>query len=71
MQYILWLRVFYRTLFDGVSADEATTRQWVVEAIAAAGDTPNAGKIMGALMKEHKGILDGKLAQKIVKEELG
>jgi uncharacterized protein YqeY len=28
------------------------------------------GKVMGALMKEHKAELDGKLAQKVVKEEL-
>jgi len=54
-----------------LNVDEATTRKWVGEAIVAAGDAPNAGKIMGALMKEHKGVLDGKLAQKIVKEELG
>lgn len=64
--------LFYFILINGGrAADEATTRQWVAAAIAAAGDAPNAGKIMGALMKEYKGVLDGKLAQKIVKEVLG
>ena len=51
-------------------ADESTTRSWVKEAIADAGDAPNAGKVTGALMKKHKGLIDGKLAQKLVKEIL-
>uniref|UniRef100_A0A6U0JY75 Asn/Gln amidotransferase domain-containing protein n=1 Tax=Minutocellus polymorphus TaxID=265543 RepID=A0A6U0JY75_9STRA len=54
-------------------ADEETTRSWVVEAIegtGVAGDMSKMGMVMGALMKNHKAELDGKLAQKIVKEEL-
>jgi uncharacterized protein len=52
-------------------ADEDQTRQWVLEAIQQqSGDTVNIGKVMGALMKAHKGELDGSLAQKVVKEEV-
>jgi uncharacterized protein len=51
-------------------ADEETTRQWVRDAIASVGSKDNMGKVMGALMKEHKMELDGGLAQRIVKEEL-
>jgi len=54
-------------------ADEAVTRGWIEAAIAAAstdGATPNAGKLMGALMKSHKGEIDGKLAQSLIKEVL-
>jgi len=53
-------------------ADEDQTRIWVQEAIAEAqsnGDA-NIGKVMGALMKAHKGEVDGSLAQKLVKEEV-
>mmetsp|Transcript_5270 Transcript_5270/g.15305 ORF Transcript_5270/g.15305 Transcript_5270/m.15305 type:complete len:137 (-) Transcript_5270:234-644(-) len=50
-------------------ADEDQTREWVREAIEEAG-ADNVGKVMGALMKAHKAQLDGKLAQKVVKEEL-
>jgi uncharacterized protein YqeY len=42
----------------------------VIEAIEAAGDAKNIGKIMGALMKAHKSEIDGTLAQKVVKEEV-
>lgn len=52
-------------------ADEDQTRLWVAEAISAAGDNVNIGKVMGALMKAHKGEVDGGLAQKVVKEEVG
>eukprot|EP00640_Fibrocapsa_japonica_P006465 CAMPEP_0113944718 /NCGR_PEP_ID=MMETSP1339-20121228/36057_1 /TAXON_ID=94617 /ORGANISM="Fibrocapsa japonica" /LENGTH=186 /DNA_ID=CAMNT_0000950011 /DNA_START=85 /DNA_END=645 /DNA_ORIENTATION=+ /assembly_acc=CAM_ASM_000762 len=53
-------------------ADEATTRQWVQEAIESTGASgpSEMGKVMGALMKAHKAELDGKLTQKIVTEEL-
>ena len=53
-------------------ADEETTRAWVLEAIEAtgAGDMSKMGQVMGALMKNHKAEIDGKLAQKVVKEEL-
>jgi len=54
-------------------ADEATTRQWVSEAMAATGATgpKDKGKVMGALMKAHKADLDGKLANAVVAELLG
>lgn len=53
-------------------ADEATTRAWVREAIAASGASSRKemGKVMGALMKGHKAELDGGLARKIIEEEL-
>ena len=53
-------------------ADEATTRQWVRDAIAASGATSqkDIGKTMAALMGAHKGQLDGKLANRIVRELL-
>lgn len=52
-------------------ADEARTRAWVREAIAAVGGgASNMGKVMGMIMKEHRAELDGKLTQRVVKEEL-
>ena len=53
-------------------ADAETTRGWVQAAIAATGaSTPrDMGKVMGVLMKDHKGELDGKLANTIVRELL-
>lgn len=53
-------------------ADEATTRAWVQEAIAKTGaeSMRDMGKVMGVLMGAHKGELDGKLANGIVKELL-
>jgi hypothetical protein len=54
-------------------ADEATTRRWVEEAIAASGaaSPKELGKVMGALMKAHKGDVDGDLARRIASERLG
>ena len=54
-------------------ADEATTRKWVDEAIAASGATSmrEMGKAMGALMKAHKGEVDGKLARQLIQAALG
>ena len=54
-------------------ADEATTRAWVDAAIAASGATSakELGKVMGALMKAHKGDVDGDLARRIAAERLG
>jgi uncharacterized protein YqeY len=54
-------------------ADEATTRAWVQEAIAAsgAGSAKELGKVMGVLMKAHKGDVDGDLARKLAAELLG
>ena len=53
-------------------ADEATTRTWVQEAIAASGAAApgDVGRVMGALMKTHKGEIDGALAKKIASELL-
>ncbi len=53
-------------------ADEATTRAWVEAAIAESGaqNQKEAGKVMGALMKAHKGDVDGGLAQRIARELL-
>jgi uncharacterized protein YqeY len=53
-------------------ADEATTRRWVEEAIAASGAAGQReiGKVMGALMKAHKGEMDGNLARKLATELL-
>lgn len=48
-------------------ADEATTRAWVTAAIAASGaaSPKDMGRVMGMLMKDHKGEVDGKLAKDI------
>ena len=53
-------------------ADDAQTKIWVDEAIAATGATSKKemGKVMGALMKDHKAEMDGNLAQKLVRETL-
>jgi uncharacterized protein YqeY len=53
-------------------ADEATTRRWVEEAIAASGasSAKELGKVMGALMKAHKGDVDGDLARTLAAERL-
>jgi len=54
-------------------ADEATTRSWVQAAIASSGasSAKELGKVMGALMKAHKGDVDGDLARRIAGELLG
>lgn len=53
-------------------ADEATTRAWVAEAIASSGAAGprDMGRVMGALMKAHKGEIDGGLANRIARELL-
>jgi uncharacterized protein YqeY len=53
-------------------ADEATTRGWVQAAIEQAGvsDPKQLGKVMGMLMKEHKGEVDAGLAKKLAGELL-
>ena len=54
-------------------ADAETTRAWVREAIAASGAAKpgDVGRVMGALMKAHKGEVDGTLAREITQAELG
>ena len=53
-------------------ADEDATRAWVREAIAATGAAQpgDVGKVMGALMKAHKGEVDGQLARRLAQELL-
>jgi uncharacterized protein YqeY len=53
--------------------DEATTRRWVEEAIAASGATKpgDVGRAMGALMKAHKAEVDAALARSLAAELLG
>jgi uncharacterized protein YqeY len=53
-------------------ADEETTRAWVEEAIAAAGATEvrHVGKVMGQLMRAHRGEIDGGLAKRLAAELL-
>jgi uncharacterized protein YqeY len=53
-------------------ADEATVRTWVESAIAESGakSQKDLGRVMGALMKAHKGEMDGNLARKLATELL-
>lgn len=53
-------------------ADEATVRGWVEEAISQTGASAvgDVGRVMGALMKAHKGEMDGGLAKRIASELL-
>jgi uncharacterized protein YqeY len=54
-------------------ADEATTRAWVEEAIATTGASTakELGRVMGTVMKAHKGDVDGDLARRLASERLG
>jgi uncharacterized protein YqeY len=53
-------------------ADEATTTQWVREAIAALGATPGqVGQVVGHVMKTHKAMVDGKRVKEIAERILG
>ncbi|MHA7837994.1 MAG: GatB/YqeY domain-containing protein [bacterium] len=54
-------------------ADEAQTRAWIEAAVEESGasEPRDVGKVMGALMKTHKGEVDGNLARALVKERLG
>lgn len=54
-------------------ADEATTRGWVEAAIASSGASApgDVGRVMGVVMKEHKGEVDGGIAKKLAAEILG
>jgi uncharacterized protein YqeY len=54
-------------------ADPAQTQTWVAEAIAAthASKPGDVGRVMAAVMKAHKGDVDGTLAKKIASELLG
>lgn len=54
-------------------ASEETVAAWVDEAIASTGATAmsDMGKVMGALMRTHKGEMDAGLANQLVKARLG
>jgi uncharacterized protein YqeY len=54
-------------------ADAEITRGWVKEAIASTGASGKGdiGRVMGTLMKAHKGEIEGKLAKQIAGELLG
>lgn len=54
------------------TADEQQTLTWVREAIAAtsAVSKKEIGKVMGALMKAHKGEMDAGLARRLAESEL-
>lgn len=54
-------------------ADEAQTRTWVQEAIDATGASSmrEMGRVMGMVMKNHRGDVDGNLTKKLVQELLG
>jgi uncharacterized protein YqeY len=54
-------------------ADEAQTRSWVEAAIAETGAAApgDVGRVMGAVMKAHKGEVDGVLAKQLAAELLG
>ena len=53
-------------------ADEETTRAWVREAIESTGaaSPKDTGHVMGAVMKAHKGEIDGGLAKRLAAELL-
>lgn len=53
-------------------ADEATTRAWVEAAVAETGAAGpgDVGRVMGAVMKAHKGEVDGALARRLAAEVL-
>ena len=54
-------------------ADEAQTKAWVEAAIAETGASApgDVGRVMGAIMKAHRGEVDGSLAKRIAGELLG
>ena len=53
-------------------ADDATTRAWLAEAIGATGASGagDLGRVMGALMKAHRGEVDGGRARELAQELL-
>ncbi len=53
-------------------ADQTTTHQWIEQAISETGASGSreVGRVMGALMKAHKGEVDGALARKLAAELL-
>jgi uncharacterized protein len=59
--------------FLPAQADESTVRGWVKTAIAESGakSAADIGRVMGALMKAHKGDVDGNVARRLALEMLG
>ncbi len=53
-------------------ADASTTQTWVDEAIAATGASApsDMGRVMGHLMQHHRGEIDGKMANQMVRASL-
>jgi len=53
-------------------ADEATTNAWIADAIAQTGASGpgDIGKVMGALMRAHRGDIDGGTAKRLVAAQL-
>ena len=53
-------------------ADQGTTPAWVAEAVASTGASSPAdmGRVMGHLMQHHRGEIDGKLANQLVRSAL-
>jgi uncharacterized protein len=58
--------------FLPAQADETTVRGWVLAAITESGakSPSDIGRVMGALMKAHKGDVDGNVARRIASELL-
>lgn len=62
----------YLNKFMPKMLDEAATRTLVRKAIETSGvtDAKQSGKVLGALMKQHKGEIDPALAKRLVEAEL-
>ena len=70
----LEFEVDYLSRWLPTKLDEEETRRLVAETIArlgAAGDPKAAGRVIGAIMQEHKEEVDGGLVARLVSEELG
>ena len=69
----LGFEVSYLSRWLPTMMDEQETRALVAQAIADLGltDAGQAGRVVGHLMKDHKGKLDGGLANKLARELLG
>lgn len=50
--------------------DEATTQQWVDEAVAGLGEGAKFGAVMGAVMKSHKAEVDPALVRRLIQAAL-
>jgi uncharacterized protein YqeY len=69
MRKQLEFEIAYCDRFLPKKLDEAATRALVKETIAKTGAT-QAGRLMGEIMKTHKGQVDAALVKKIAEEEL-